>query len=424
MKTSELKKLIKEGALDKRADLYPDTQYAAERYLAAIESFERRFGTEREVMVLSVPGRSELLGNHTDHNRGKVIAGAINRDIIAIASPSGTSKITVSSAGFPTDVVSLKDIAHPDRFRYFTSAALIAGVAQGITERGYTVGGFDAYTISDVPKGSGISSSAAYEVMLGTVINHLFCEGKIDNTEIAKVAQYAENVYFGKPSGLMDQMACAVGGFVYIDFGAQDSPVVKPVAFSLADHGYELCIVNTGGSHADLNDDYASIPREMREVAALLGREVLADTDEGELYLESKRIRAALGDRALLRAFHFVRENLRVERGFEALAAGDIHAFLKTVTESGNSSFKYLQNVYSNNNVREQGLSLALAVTEVLHSEAIGATRVHGGGFAGTIQTYVHTDYARAYVGYMENVFGEGCVMRLTVRGVGACRVF
>jgi len=423
MNTTQLIKKIEEGALSGLTHLYRDTEYQKERIIRAIREFEGRFGKDREVMLLSVPGRSELLGNHTDHNGGKVMAGAIDRDVIAVASKNGTGMINIVSEGYPEDNVELSLSTDPNAFADYSSAALIAGVANGLSKEGYTVSGFDAYTTSDVLKGSGISSSAAYEVMIGNIINHLFCDGEVSAVELAKIAQYAENVYFGKPSGLMDQMACAVGGFVYIDFADSKKPVVEPISFSISDYGYELCIVNTGGNHADLNDDYASVPREMRAVASIFGKEVLRGLTEEDIIKNAGKIRTAVGDRALMRALHFLRENDRVAEGKRALCEGDINSFFDIVNASGSSSFKYLQNLYTNKNVSEQGLSLALAITEGFAKEQVGAMRVHGGGFAGTVQAYVKRESADAYSRLMESVFGEGAVMRLVIRPVGATRI-
>ena len=424
MNATELKKHIKNGALSAFSSIYSDVAAQSERYLAAIDKFVSLFGGEREISILSVPGRSELLGNHTDHNAGKVLAGAIDRDVIAVASVSDTDSVTILSEGYPKQTVDLALASDPDNFADFSSPALIAGVANGLQNKGYKVGGFDAYITSDVLKGSGISSSAAYEVMIGNIFNHLFNGGRIENTEIAKISQYAENVFFGKPSGLMDQMACAVGGFVYIDFEDAAAPVIEPVSFSLRDHGYELCIVNTGGNHADLNDDYASVPQEMKAVAALFGRDKLRGLSECDIVSEAKKIRESVGDRALMRALHFIRENDRVEKGKDALVSGDMSAFFGAVNASGASSFKYLQNVYTVKNVGEQGLSLALAITDGMPSGAVGASRVHGGGFAGTIQAYVKCEQVDGYIKLMSSVFGEGAVMRLNVRPLGAIKVF
>ena len=259
--------------------------------------------------------------------------------------------------------------------------------------------------------------------MIGNIFSHLYNNGEVENTELAKIAQYAENVYFGKPSGLMDQMASAVGGFVYIDFSVKEIPRVCPIALDLSEYGYELCIVNTGGNHADLNEDYASVPQEMLSVARALGRDVLSGVKECELIENGAKIRCELGDRALMRAIHFVRECERVERGAEALRRGDIDAFFTEVSASGHSSFEYLQNVYTNKNVTEQGLSLALCLTAGFKPEAVGAYRVHGGGFAGTIQAYIRQEYVDEYRRLIEGVFGEGAVMCLKIRPRGAVRI-
>lgn len=423
MKITELKKRIEEGGLECARDLYRDLDAARERVLAAIRTFTELFGEDREVMLLSVPGRSEILGNHTDHNGGKVLAGAIDRDIIAVVSPTEDGRVRLKSEGYPMDEVSLADTEDPEKFKDFSSVALIAGVIDGVRKNGYRVGGFDAYTTSDVLKGSGISSSAAYEVMIGNILNHLYNGGSIDNVEIAKIAMYSENVFFGKPSGLMDQMACAVGGFVFIDFADKASPVIEPLSFSLSDAGYELCIINTGGNHADLNDDYASVPKEMRAVAAILGRDILSGTEECEIIARAGEIRERAGDRALLRAIHFVRECERVSRAARALREGRLADFFGEVSASGHSSFEYLQNVYTVKNVSEQGLSVALMLADGFGRENIGAYRVHGGGFAGTIQAYVRKEAIDKFEALVNSVLGEGALMRLSVRPRGAVRV-
>ncbi len=423
MKANELKKIIADGGLERYAELYADPAAQGARFIAAIDAFEQRYGEGRDLFLFSVPGRSEIIGNHTDHNCGAVMAGAIDRDIIAVASLSNDGAIRMLSRGYDEDVVALEDIAHPDRFADYSSASLIAGVANAFTEAGYKVGGFDAYTTSDVLKGSGISSSAAFEVMIGNIINHLYASAQVDNKRIAMFAQRAENVYFGKPSGLMDQMACAVGGFVYIDFADPKAPEVVPVDFSLSENGYALCIVNTGGNHANLNEDYASIPTEMRAVAACFGRSVLRGITERDIADRTTELRTMVGDRAILRALHFIRENDRVAAARDALLRSDIAAFLEIVRASGDSSFKYLQNVYTNANVHEQGLSLALALTDGFLGKR-GALRVHGGGFAGTIQAFIPKDMLSAYVSLMDSVFGTGATMVLSVRPLGAVRLF
>jgi galactokinase len=294
----------------------------------------------------------------------------------------------------------------------------------GFTKNGYSVGGFDAYSTTKVLKGSGLSSSAAFEVMIGNILNHLYNNGEVDNKEIAKIAQYSENVFFGKPCGLMDQMACAVGGFVYIDFENPKDPVVDPLAFSMTEAGYSLCIVNTGGNHANLTPDYAAVPAEMKSVAAILGRDVLRGATEQELLANVSEIRAKANDRALLRAIHFVRENERVELAKTALASADLDGFFATLKASGKSSFEYLQNVYTNQNPGEQGLSLALALTEGYFAGKCGSFRVHGGGFAGTIQAFVKNEDLAGYVELMDSVFGKGAAMPLNIRPAGAVKLF
>ena len=425
MKAQELIAKLQAGALAKYENLYVGAvDFQTARYIRAIEEFVKLYGDDRDLMLFSVPGRTEVSGNHTDHNHGRVLAAAIDRDVIAVVARSEEALVRVRSEGYPEDRVPLDACDSPDTAKAFKSNALVAGMCGGFRRAGYKIGGFDAYTTSRVLKGSGLSSSAAFEVMIGNILNHLYNDGAVANEEIAKIAQYAENVYFGKPCGLMDQMACAVGGFVYIDFNDPKNPIIDPIDFSLTERGYRLCIVNTGGNHANLNDDYASVPAEMKGVAALLGQEKLRGLTEADIIGAAAKIRATLGDRALMRALHFIRENDRVECGKDALIRGDMAEFFSTVTASGTSSFKYLQNVYTVKNVGEQGLSLALALTDGMPAGAVGASRVHGGGFAGTIQAYVKREYTDAYIRLMDSVFGEGAVMRLNVRPLGAIKVF
>ena len=392
-----------------------------ERYAAALDAFADRYG-DGDISVFSVGGRSEISGNHTDHNHGRVIAASVNLDILAVARATGNGVIRIQSEGFPEDVVEPAAIDAPDEAKFFTSAAIIAGMEKAFLNAGYKVGGFDAYTTSNVLKGSGISSSAAFEVMVGNILNHLYNDGKVSAVEIAKMAQFAENKYFGKPCGLMDQTACAVGGFITIDFADPASPVIEKLDFDLGKAGYALCIVNTGGNHADLNEDYASVPAEMKAVAAVLGVPVLRQTDEAALIANIGRVREACGDRALMRAMHFFAENRRVAAQVEALRAGDMESFKAGVTASGNSSFKYLQNVYTTKNVAEQGLSLALCLTEAFLAGTGAVYRVHGGGFAGTIQAFVPLEIAADYEAYMDSIFGEHACHLLSVRRDGAMK--
>ena len=392
-----------------------------ERYAAALDAFAAKYG-DGDISVFSVGGRSEISGNHTDHNYGRVIAASVNLDILAIAKATDDGVIRIQSEGFPEDVVAPAAIDAPDEAKFFTSAAIIAGMEKAFLNAGYKVGGFDAYTTSNVLKGSGISSSAAFEVMVGNILNYLYNDGQVSNVEIAKMAQFAENQYFGKPCGLMDQTACAVGGFITIDFADPTNPVIEKMDFDLGKAGYALCIVNTGGNHADLNEDYASVPAEMKAVAAVLGVPVLRKTDEEALLANIAKVRETCGDRALMRAMHFFAENKRVAAQVDALRAGDMEAFKAGVTASGNSSFKYLQNVYTTKNVAEQGLSLALCLTEDFLAGTAGVCRVHGGGFAGTIQAFVPLDLVSAYAAKMDAVFGEHACHVLSVRRDGAMR--
>jgi len=397
-----------------------DFQYR--RYLGAIDEFCKLYGDERDITLFSVPGRSEISGNHTDHNHGCVIAASVNLDIIAVAAMSDDNRIRIKSAGFDEDIVDLNSIT-PDPANYFTSGAVIAGMCHGFRNRGYNYGGFDAYTTSNVLKGSGLSSSAAFEVMVGNILNHFYNDGGIAAPAIAKISQYSENVFFGKPCGLMDQTACAVGGFVTIDFGDPNVPVIDKLDFDLTAHGYSLCIVDTGGNHADLNDDYASIPAEMKKIASFYGKEYLRGLTYDEIVQRIPEFRGNVSDRAILRALHFIEENDRVAAQVEALKNGDLDKFLDGVTASGNSSYKKLQNLYTTKNVEEQGLSLAIALAEHILSDKKAACRVHGGGFAGTIQAFMPSETADEFADVMNNVFGEGTCITLKIRPHGAIKI-
>ncbi|MBQ8397472.1 MAG: galactokinase [Clostridia bacterium] len=417
---------ITSGALDAGlAPLYgPAVDARRARLADAVKAFGAEYGTDGELMILSVPGRSELSGNHTDHNHGRVIAASIDLDIVAVIRARADMTVRVKSEGFPEDVVDIAAYTEPDESKFYTSASLIAGMAACFRDSGKKVGGFDAYTTSNVFKGSGLSSSAAFEVMIGSIYSHLFNNGEIDRVEIAKWAQIDENRFFGKPCGLMDQVACAHGGIVAIDFADPAKPVITPVDFDLSAAGYTLCIVNTGGNHADLNADYASVPAEMKAVAAELGVSVLREADEEQLIAAIPALREKVGDRAILRALHFVAENKRVAAQTESLLAGKLDGFLAGVLASGRSSFCYLQNVYTTINVAEQGLSLALALTERALTGVDGAAwRVHGGGFAGTIQAFVPVAASADYAKAMDAVFGDGACHILHVRNVGATRI-
>ncbi len=426
MNTTSLKASLLRGELNARlAHIYGEDALSMQtaRYAAAIDAFAAKYGSEREVSLYSVSGRSELSGNHTDHNHGCVIAASIDLDIIAVASPNEEGIIRVQSEGYSEDSVSLADNTSPDATRFGSSVALIAGMAAGFSKEGYRIGGFDAYTTSNVLKGSGLSSSAAFEDMIGTILNHLYNGGAMDVIEIAKLAQYAENVFFGKPCGLMDQVACAAGGIVAIDFADPLAPIMDRLNFDIPAAGYRLCITNTGGNHADLTDDYAAVPAEMKAVAAACGKSYLREVSEEALFAAIPTLRETVGDRAILRALHFFGENRRVALQKAALETGDLDAFLANVIASGRSSFSYLQNVYTTQNVSEQGLSLALCLSEQLLSGKKAAWRVHGGGFAGTVQAFVPSDCVEDYRTAMDAVFGEGACMVLRIRPEGAIRI-
>ncbi len=426
MNPIELKNAVLNGAYDERfAYIYGAQAVEAQkqRYANAIDAFIALYGDNRDASLYSVAGRSELSGNHTDHNRGCVIAASIDLDIIAVAAPSKNSVIRIKSEGFPEDEVNLDTFREPDPARFGRSDALIAGMAEGFVKNGHRVGGFDAYTTSNVLKGSGISSSAAFEDMVGNILSHLYNDGSVDNVEIAKLAQYTENRFFGKPCGLMDQVACAVGGIVAIDFQKTDAPVIEKLDFDISAAGYNLCIVNTGGNHADLTEDYASVPAEMKSVAAYFGKEVLREVPEEEVLAAIPDLRKQVGDRAILRALHFYAENKRVAAQKEALRAHSVESFFEGVLASGRSSFCYLQNVYTTKNLSEQGLSLALCLAERTLAGKKAAWRVHGGGFAGTVQAFVPTAEVEAFRQVMDAAFGEGQCMVLRIRPVGAVKI-
>ena len=404
-------------------DIYPDAHVPAmkERYAKAEQSFKEHFGSLGEHRFFSAPGRTEICGNHTDHNNGKVFAASVDLDVIAVAELTDDNCITIKSEGFPEDRIDLStlDVIESEKN---ASAALIRGVAAGFKKNGLKIGGFRAYTTSNVMKGSGLSSSAAFEVLIGEMLSALYNDGQIPPVKIAQISQYAENVFFGKPSGLMDQMASAVGGFIAIDFKDNDSPVIEGIPFRFDQYGHALCIVDAKGDHADLTDEYAAIPNEMKKIAAFFGCECLRDLSLADIMLNINELRNLYGDRAVLRAIHFFHENERVEKLVHALKVGCFEDFLSSVKESGDSSFKYLQNIYANSDITHQCLSIALNIAEAsLHRK--GACRVHGGGFAGTIQAFVPIDALQQFKLNMEKIFGTGSCHVLTVRPVGATEV-
>ena len=488
---------------EKLEDIYRDTGRIPReimRYGAALEEFRALFG-DVPVAVFSAPGRTEIGGNHTDHQHGQVLAASINDDAIAVAAPRTDGVIRVQSQGYPLITLTLPETCRkaadlsaaagdqagdptaaddraddpaagdqagdptaagdqaddpaagdqadessvstysrtdapteglpPLQEEEGTTRGLIRGMAAGLLERGYRVGGFDAYITSEVLGGSGLSSSAAFETLIGTILSGLYNDMSVDAVTIAKIGQYAENVYFGKPCGLMDQMACSVGSLCFMDFADPEDPKIQRVDFDLAAADFCLCITDTRGSHADLTPDYAAVPAEMKAVAAHFGKDVLREVPEDDFRGSIPALRAELGDRPILRAIHFYEENRRAAAEAAALGNGDMEGFLRSVRASGESSFKFLQNVYTGRDVQHQNVSLALAVSESVLGLAAGpdslsdtgVARVHGGGFAGTIQAFVPARKADVYRTAMDTLFGSGACMVLQIRKYGGIRV-
>lgn len=424
MRTDLLVEKLQKGEMDdKLLDIYVDSKqlnYQRERYINAIKRFEKLY-SYGDVTIFSAPGRSEVGGNHTDHQHGKVLAASINLDTIGVVKVTDDNVIRIVSDAYDEIVISLDDILLKQEEKE-TTTALIKGVVSGFLNRQYKVGGFCAYITSDVLIGAGLSSSAAFETLIGTILSGLYNNMSVSAVEIAIIGQYAENIYFGKPCGLMDQMACSVGNLVYIDFANPSKPEVEKVEFDMEQYGYSLCITDTKGSHADLTEEYAAVPKEMKLVANHFGKDVLREVSAREIFEEINVLREKLGDRCVLRALHFVGENDRVSREVMALKNGAFETFLKYVKESGDSSYKYLQNVYSNNDVQCQKVSIALATSELVLAEK-GVSRVHGGGFAGTIQAFVRNDFVEQYKETMNRIFGAGACNDLKIRKYGGIQV-
>lgn len=425
--TSTLVDQIEKGVYDEAfAQLYGPQAIVLEkqriRYANAVKRFVEIYGNAPAVQLYSAPGRTEIGGNHTDHNNGRVFAAAVNLDIIAVVAKNNDHFARVHSEGFSIqDTVDLTYL-EPVPLEYGKSAALIRGVAAGIKQRGGSVGGFDAYTTSDVLRGSGLSSSAAFEVCTAAILNGEYNKGRFTPVEMGQIGQYAENNFFGKPSGLMDQTASAVGGAITIDFAAPQNPQVHKIPFPLERFGHKLVVTDTKGSHALLTDEYAAIRQEMERVAAFFGKKVLREVDETAFCQAIPALRQKTGDRAVLRAIHFFAECRRVGLLEKAVEEGDFRAFLRLILESGHSSFEYNQNAYSNKNVQEQGVSLGLAISQsVLLGQ--GAWRLQGGGFAGTIQAFVPEDMLQAYSAALRGVFGADACYILSVRKFGAVQV-
>lgn len=422
MNITEVKANIKNGAYDNSFSmLYGDVSAARARYLRACESFEGIFSEKENIRLFSAPGRTEVGGNHTDHQHGCVLAGGVNLDVIAVTAPNNNGKVRIKSEGYDMDVIDITEL-EKNTAEYGRASALIRGVLSRFKELGADISGFNAYTTSNVLKGSGLSSSAAFEVLVGNIVNGMFFNNKADEITIAKIGQYAEREYFGKPCGLLDQMASSLGGFTYADFFNPAEPITEKINLDIHSFGYTLCVVDTGGNHANLTQDYADITIECKEISNKLGVDFLRDADQNRFYNSIAELRRACGDRAVLRAFHFFNENDRVEKQKAALKAGDFEGFLKLVNESGESSYDYLQNLYSNSAVSEQGLPLAIALTKKFLNGK-GACRVHGGGFAGTIQCYIPSELLADYKKTIEAVFGENSCCVLNIRPVGGYEI-
>lgn len=425
MKPKEYIAAIEAGEMDEKLKAVYVTDSAVEaqkpRYIRLINEFVKLFGEDRDVIITSAPGRTEVCGNHTDHNNGKVLAASVNLDAVAVASKNDEDVVRVKSDGHAMNVVDTSELL-PDEAEFGHSTAMVRGVVAKIAGLGYKIGGFDCVTTSDVIGGSGLSSSAAFEVLLGTTLSYLYNDGVINSVEIAKTAQYSENVFFGKPCGLLDQMASSVGTFVTIDFESTENPKIKKVNFDFSKSGHALCIVDTGGSHSDLTDDYAAVRGEMESVAQAMGKDVLREIDFEDFKKAVPSLMGRVSDRALLRAFHFYRENARVEKAIAALESNNFDDFKKVINESGRSSYMYNQNVYTPKNPAEQKISLALCISEGILG-VDGAYRVHGGGFAGTIQAFVPAELLEEYKNSIETVFGKGSCHVLIIRPVGGTRV-
>ena len=424
MNISQLKSAIADGKFDKTFKiLYPyDVSVAKERYINACNRFVQFFGDRDNVRIFSAPGRTEVGGNHTDHQHGRVVAGSVNLDVIAIVSENNSNIVRIESEGYKVDPVNIDELDIREA-EFGRTSALIRGCCAFFKKAGYNIGGFDAYTTSDVFGGSGLSSSAAYEVLICNILNGMFNDGKAaDRVEIAKISQKAEREYFGKPCGLLDQMASSQGGFTAIDFNNPETPIVEQIDFDIVAHGYTLCVVDTHGDHADLTRDYADITVECREISRYFDKDFLREVDTDDFYASISTLRDKFGDRAVLRAIHFFNEDARAQAQKVALKQDNFEHFLDLVNESGDSSYKYLQNLYSISNVKEQGLCLALALTEMFLGGE-GACRVHGGGFAGTVQCYIPNDKIDAYEKMINGVFGEGSCCILSIRPIGGCEI-
>lgn len=404
-------------------DIYSDeslSDYQNQRYIQALRSFLSLYA-EQEVEIYSAPGRSEIGGNHTDHQNGQVLAAAIHLDAIAIVAKTETEQVKIVSDALTIKTIHLNDL-ESKKEEEGSCEALVRGVLAKVKASGYRVNGFCAYITSDVLIGAGLSSSATFEILIGTILSGLFNEMQIDPVFLAQAGQFAENVYFGKPCGLMDQMASSVGGIIHIDFKETQNPLIKklPVDFSLYHH--TLCIVDTKGSHADLTSDYRAIPTEMNHIAEYFGKKVLREVPEQTFYQQLHQLRECCGDREILRAVHYFEENKRVEKEVEALNNNNFDDFKYWIKSSGDSSFKFLQNVYTPHDIQHQNISIGLAISEAFLQNR-GVCRVHGGGFAGTIQAFVPDDLLSGYKTALESVFGKGTCHPLKIRQYGGKKI-
>ena len=422
MKIQETLQLLESGKSNAlMAELYGKNHVEENisRYQELVKGYENLFG-DQDVLLFTSPGRTEISGNHTDHNHGKVLAGSINLDCVGVAAKNNSKEVRIVSETYHQDFTIDLDDLTPSPKKAGT-VDLTKGLLKGFLEAGHAIGGFNAYITSNVISAAGVSSSASYEMLLCAMINTFFNEGKLDAVDYAHIGKYSENHYWDKASGLLDQMACAVGGLITIDFKNPAVPAVEKISFDFAGAGHSLIIVQTGKGHADLSADYSSVPNEMKKVAQFFGKEVLADVEEADVIARINEVREFAGDRSVMRAFHFFEDNKKVEAEVAALKAGDFHAFLENITASGNSSWKWLQNCYTTASVQEQGISIALALTEMFIAEKKkGACRIHGGGFAGVIMAMLPNELVDEYISFIEKAMGEESAYRMSIRPYGA----
>ena len=423
MKVNETIQMMEsEGAKTLLAKLYGEDAVAGNvaRYQELLKGYEKAFGDSGDVLLFSSPGRTEISGNHTDHNHGKVLAGSINLDCVGVAAKNSSSHVHIVSETYNQDFTIDLNHLEPSEKKAGT-VDLVKGLLKGFEESGYSVGGFNAYITSNVISAAGVSSSASFEMLLCSMLNTFFNEGRMDTVAYAHIGKYSENNYWDKASGLLDQMACAVGGLITIDFVEPSAPAVEKIDFDFGSQNHSLIIVQTGKGHADLSADYSSVPIEMKKVAQFFGKEVLSPVTEEEVIGNLSEVRRFAGDRSVLRALHFFEENKRVEAEVSALKENRFGDFLANITASGNSSWKWLQNCFTNSNYQEQGITVTLALTELFIAEKQkGACRVHGGGFAGVIMAMLPNELVDEYIGYIEGCTGKGSAFRMGIRPYGA----